>query len=249
MPCHLPRAPALLLISAALVSAAVATTIACSSEQAHVNSPQTNEAPPEPEVLSLTFSESASGDVHELALSWKPVPGIDRFVLCQTVPQHGTDCEQHAGVSQATVLVPGPIDDPQTSGTWLKHLWLQSCGEWRCSRPPTPAGTIAHRVVYGSKAWNSVAIIRRLTGSQVEVTLANASPGPEASTLILRTPGGSVVARCDNVAPGQWCGPIQGVLLVNEVITEQIYKGVAVTMQFPVLPSTTAPEYAPAPTP
>ena len=54
------------------------------------------------------------------------------------------------GVSEATVTVPGPTDDPQANGTWLKYLWLQSCGERECSRPPTAAGAIAHRVVYGT---------------------------------------------------------------------------------------------------
>jgi hypothetical protein len=185
--------------------------------------------------------------VHELVLSWKPIPGIDRFVLCQTVPPQGTECEQHVGVSRATVTVPGPTDDPNATGTWLKYLWLQSCGEQECSKPATPAGTIVHRVVYGTKAWNLIVVIRRLTGSQVEVAAANATQGgSEASTLILSTPGGSEVARCESVARGEWCGPLQSVLILNEVVAEQIYRGIGTSVVFPVMPSTTAQELTPS---
>ena len=239
------RPSALLIGLVALLSGIAAAATACGP-----GGPDSNGGPPPPEVLSLEPSGSPAAGLHELVLSWKPVPGIDRFALCQTVPPLGTECEQHVGVTQATVTMPGPTDDPQVTGTWLKYLWLQSCGDRECSRPPTPAGTIARRVVYGTKGWNLVVVMRRLAGSQVEVALANASQGgPEASTLILRTPGGSEVARCENVAPGEWCGPLQSVLLLNEVIAEQVYRGVGATVQFAVVPSSTAPEYTPPPAP
>jgi hypothetical protein len=228
-----------LLILAGLAAAALVAMVACGS-----GGPKPGSAPsaavPEPEVLSLAPS---AGDVHELVLSWKPIAGIDRFVLCETVPPYGTTCEEQVGVSETTVTVPGPTADPQATGTWLKYLWLQSCGERQCSSPPTPAGAIAHRVVYGTSAWNFIVIVRKLERGQVEVTLSNASQeGPKVSTLIARTSSGSEIGRCDDVASGQWCGPLQAGLLTNEIVAEQIYGHVGATVELPVMPSTTAPQ-------
>jgi hypothetical protein len=233
---------ALLIVLLALVSGTAAVVAACG-----VGGSDTSGAPRPPEVLSLEPSAPSVAGENELVLSWKSVPGIDRFVLCQTVPPRGTQCEQHEGATQAVVTVPGPTDDPKATGTWLKYLWLQACGERECSRPPTTAGTIVHRVVYGTEAWNFIVIVRRLTGSQVEVALANAArDGSQASTLILSTLSGSEVARCENIAPGEWCGPLQSTLLLNEVVAEQIFGGIGASVGFAVTPSTTAPEYTPS---
>jgi len=248
---------ALVIIFAALAAAAAAAMVGCASEEPEIGPTPTTadaagtpEAPPEPQVLSLAPSDSAVADVHELVLSWQPMSGIDRFVLCETVPPHGTDCEEHLGVSEATVTVAGPTDDPQATGVWRKYLWLQSCGERECSRPPTPAGAIAHRVAYGTSAWNFIVVVRRLERDQVEVALANASQRrSETSTLIARTPGGSEIARCEDVASGEWCGPFEGTLLSNEIVAEQVYGEVGVTAKLPVMPSTTAPERTPQPLP
>ena len=227
------------IIVTVLASAAVTTTVACGSVGSKPGSAP-DSAVPEPEVLSLAPS---TGDVHELVLSWKPMTGIERFVLCETVPPNGTTCEEHRGVSQVTVAVPGPTDDPNANGTWLKYLWLQSCTERECSRPSTPAGAIAHRVAYGTNRWNFVVAVRRLEGSQVEVALANASQGTSrTSTLIARLPNGSEVARGEDVAPGEWYGPVQSALLSNEIVGEQVYGDAGVTVEFPVMPSSTAPE-------
>lgn len=251
------RLPLALLIVFAAVAAAAATMVGCKSEEPEngltlttAAAPGIPEALPAPEILSLAPSDSPAADVHELVLSWKPIPGIDRFALCQTVPPRGTDCEAHLGVSEVTVTVPGPTSDSQATGTWLKYLWLQSCGESECSRPPTAAGAIAHRVGYGTNFWNFIVVVRRLERDQVEVALANASQGrSDTSTLIARTPGGLEIARCKNVAPGEWCGPFEGTLLSNEIAAEQIYGDVGVTVEFPLMPSTTAPERTPQPTP
>jgi hypothetical protein len=225
-----------LLVFRGLAAGAVVAMVACGS-----GGPKPGSAPgaavPEPEVLSLAPS---AGDVHELVLSWKPIAGIDRFVLCETVPPYGTTCEEHLGVSEATVTVPGPTADSQVTGTWLKYLWLQSCTERECSRPPTPAGAIAHRVVYGTSAWNFIVIVRKLERGQVEVALSNASEEPKVSTLIARTSSGSEIGRCEDVAPGQWCGPLQAGLLTNEIVAEQVYGYAGATVELPVMPSTTA---------
>jgi len=255
--CARGRLLALRIMFAALAAAAAATMVGCESQEPELGpttstaaAPGSPEGLPEPEILSLAPSDSAAADVHELVLSWQPMSGIDRFVLCETVPPHGTDCEEHLGVSEATVTVAGPTDDPQATGAWRKYLWLQSCGERECSRPPTPAGAITHRVAYGTSAWNFIVVVRRLERDQVEVSLANASRGrSETSTLIARTPGGSEIARCEGVASGEWCGPFEGTLLSNEIVAEQIYGGVGVTAKLPVMPSTTAPERTPQPSP
>jgi hypothetical protein len=244
-------AVAILVMALAVAAAAM---VGCASEGPEIGAtPTTAAAPgalPEPKVLSLAPSEAAAADVHELVLSWQPISGIDRFVLCETVPPHGTDCEEHVGVSQATVTVAGPTDDPEAAGVWLKYLWLQSCGERECSRPPTPAGAIAHRVAHGTSAWNFIVVVQRLERDQVEVTLANASQEKsDTSTLIARTPGGSEIARCKDVASGEWCGPFEGTLLSNEIVAEQVYREGSVTVRLPVMPSTTAPERTPQPTP
>jgi hypothetical protein len=229
----------ILLIFAGLAATAVLGMVACGSGGPKPGS-ATGAAVQEPEVLSLAPS---AGDVHELVLSWKPIAGIDRFVLCETVPPYGTTCEEHRGVSEATVTVPGPTADPQATGTWLKYLWLQACGEGQCSSPPTPAGAIAHRVFQGTSAWNFIVIVRKLERGQVEVALGNASPeGPKMSALIARTSSGSEIGRCADVAPGQWCGPLQAGLLTNEIIAEETYGQVTVTVDLPVMPSTTAPQ-------
>ena len=251
------RALALLTIFAGLAAAAVAAMVACESEEAEVGfaptasaAQGTSEAEPTPEILSLAPSGSAATEMRELVLAWKPMAGIDRFVLCETAPPRGTECEERLGVSEATVTVPGPADDRQTTGTWLKYLWLQSCGEHECSRPPTAAGAIAHRIAYGTNFWNFIVVVRRLERNEVEVALANASQGRyDTSTLIARTPDGLEIARCKNVAPGEWCGPFQGTLMSNEIAAEQIYGDVGVTVEFPLMPSTTAPQPAPQPTP
>jgi hypothetical protein len=192
----------------------------------------------------------SAGDVHELVLSWKPIEGIDRFVLCETVPPYGTTCEEHLGVSEATVSVPGPTADPHVTGVWLKYLWLQACGERQCSSPATPAGAIARRVVYGTSSWNFIVVVRKLERGQVEVALGNASEGaPKVSTLIARIFRGAEIGRCEDVAPGQWCGPLQTGLLTNEIAAEQIYDHHSATVELPVMPSTTAPEPTSQPTP
>lgn len=248
---------ALLIVFAALAAAAAAAMVGCESEEAEIGAtsataaaPGTLEALPEPQVLSLAPSDSAAADVHELVLSWQPISGIDRFVLCETVPPHGTDCEEHLGVTEATITVAGPTDDPEATGAWRKYLWLQSCGERECSRPPTPAGAITHRVGYGTGTWNFIVVVRRLERDQVEVTLANASRGrSDTSTLIARTPGGSEIARCEGVASGEWCGPFEGTLLSNEIVAEQLYGEVGVTARLPVMPRTTARERTPQPAP
>jgi hypothetical protein len=255
--CARERPLALLIIFAGLAAAAVAAMVACESEEPEMGpastttvAPSTPKAVPEPEVLSLAPSDSAAAEMDELVLSWKPISGIDRFVLCETVPPRGTECEEQLGASEAIVSVAGPTDDPHATGTWLKYLWLQSCGESECSRPPTQAGAIAHRVVYGVDAWNFIVVVRRLERDQVEVTLANASQGrSDTSTLIARTPGGFEIARCKKVAPGEWCGPFEGTLLSNEIVAEQIYGDVGVTVEFPLMPSTTAPQPTSEPTP
>lgn len=234
------RSLALVVIFVALASAVALAMVACESRGSEPG-PAPATAVPEPEVLALASSGSA-GQIHNLVLSWKPMPGIGRFVLCETVPPQGTECKEYVGASEATVTVAGPTDDPQTSGVWLQYLWLQSCGERECSRPPTAAGAIAHRVAYGTNAWNFIVVVRRLERYEVEVTLANASQGtPKSSTLIARTPGGSEIARCENVASGEWCGPFEGTLLSNDIVAEQIYGDLGVTVEFPVMPSTTAP--------
>jgi hypothetical protein len=241
--------PVRLVILAALVAAANAASVACDSGKPEPG-PATTTVVPAPEVISLAPSSSAAAEVHELVLSWKPIADIDRFVLCETVPPYGTTCEDKVGVSEAAVTAAGPIDDPQASGVWLQYLWLQSCGERECSRPPTAAGTIAHRVAYGANAWNFIVVVRRLERYEVEVALANASQGtPKSSTLIARTPGGSEIARCENVATGEWCGPFEGTLLSNDIVAEQIYGDLGVTVEFPVMPSTTAPELNQPPSP
>jgi hypothetical protein len=244
------------IISATLATVAAAAMVGCESEEPEIGpatitaAAGTPEAPPEPEVLSLAPSESATADVHELVLSWQPISGIDRFVICETVPPQGTDCEEHVGVSQATVTVAGPTDDPEATGVWLKYLWLQSCGERECSRPPTPAGAIAHRVAYGTSAWNFIVVVRRLERDQVEVAMANASRGrSDTSTLVARTPGGSEIGRCEDVASGEWCGPFEATLLSNEIVAEQIYGEANVTVQFAVMPSSTASERTSTPSP
>jgi hypothetical protein len=248
--CARGRFLVLLIIFAALAAATAASTVACEPKEPETSPAPMTEGPPPPHVLSLVPSNAGAADPRRLVLSWEPMSGIDRFVLCQTVPPHGTECEELRGVSEAAVTIPGPTNDPQATGTWLKYLWLQSCGESECSRPPTAAGAIAHRVVYGTNAWNFVVVIRRLERSQVEVVLANASQEqPATSTLILRTPAGSEIARCEDVASGEWCGLLQGALLSNEVVAEQIYGDVGATVEFPVMPSTTAQESTPQPTP
>jgi hypothetical protein len=231
-----------LLIFAALASATVGAMVACGGGEPEVG-PAPTPVAPAPEILSLAPS---TGDVNELVLSWKPIAGIDRFVLCETVPPYGTTCEERLGVSETTITIPGPTTDPQATGVWLKYVWLQSCGERECSRPPTPAGAIAHRVVYGTSEWNVIAIARRLEGGQVEVVLSNASQdGPKVSTLVARTSGGSEIGRCENVASGEWCGPFEGTLLSNEMVAEQVYGDVSVSVEFGVMPTTTAPEPTP----
>ena len=240
------------ILLAALVAAA--TMLGCQSHKPETSPGSaalgTIEALPEPEVLSLAPLEPPAADASEIALSWKPISGIQRFVLCETVPPYGTDCQDHMDVSEAIVTVPRPTDDAQATGTWLKYLWLQSCRERECSKPPTAAGAIAHRIVYGANAWNFVVVVRRLERYEVEVALANASRGTsETSTLIARTPDGSEIARCENVAPGQWCGPFEGSLLSNDIVAEQIYRDVGATLEFPVMPSTTGPESGSQPTP
>lgn len=251
------RALCLLIIFAAVTVVAAAMVVGCESEEPEISptpttagTPSTPEALPEPEILSLMPSDSTAADVHELVLSWQPISGIERFVLCETIPPHGTDCEERLDVSEATITVAGPSDDPEATGTWLKYLWLQACGERECSKPPVPAGAIAHRVAYGTSAWNFIVVVRRLERDQVEVTLGNASEGrTETSTLIARTPGGSEIARCEEVASGEWCGPFEGTLLSNEIVAEQVYEEVGVTVEFPLMPSTTAPERTPQPSP
>jgi hypothetical protein len=240
-----------LLIFTALASATVGATIACGGGEPGAG-PVPTAVIPAPEILSLAPS---TGNVHELVLSWKPIEGIDRFVLCETTPPSGTTCEERLGVSEATVTVPGPTADPQATGTWLKYLWLQSCGESQCSSPPTPAGAIAHRVVYGTPAWNFIVIARKLERGQVEVALSNASEGgPKVSTLIARTSSGSEIGRCEDVLQGRWCGPLQAGLLTNEIVAEQLYSVpihgyVAATVELPVMPSTTAAEPTSEPIP
>ena len=210
----------------------------------------TSEIVPSPEVLSLTPLDSAGPNMQALVLSWKPIPGISRFVLCETVPPQGTKCEEIGDVSETLITVAGPSEDSPATGTWLKYLWLQSCGERQCSSPPTPAGAIVHRIAYGANAWNFIVVVRRLAGDQIEVILGNASLGqPKASTLVARIPGGSEIARCADVASGDWCGPFQGALLTNEIAAAQVYEGIAATVEFPVLPSTTAPQDTIQPTP
>jgi len=243
------RSLVLLVIFVALASAVALAMVACESRESEPG-PATTTVVPAPEVISLAPPSSAAAEVHELVLSWKPMSGIDRFVLCETVPPQGTECEEHLGVSEAALTVAGPTADPQTSGVWLQYLWLQSCGERECSKPPTAAGAIAHRVAYGTNAWNFVVVVRRLERYEVEVALANASQGtPKVSTLIARAPGGSEIARCENVASGEWCGPFEGTLLSNDIVAEQIYGDLGVTVEFPVVPSTTAPELNQPPTP
>jgi hypothetical protein len=231
-----------LLIFAALASVTVGATAACGGGGPEVG-PAATPVAPAPEILSLAPS---TGDVHELVLSWKPIAGIDRFILCETVPPYGTTCEERLGVSETTITIPGPTADPQATGVWLKYLWLQSCGERECSRPPTPAGAIAHRVAYGTSEWNLIAIARRLEGGQVEVALSNASQGgPKVFTLIARTPGGSEIGRCENVASGEWCGPFEGTLLSNEIVADEVYGDVGVSVEFALMPATTAPQPSP----
>ena len=234
------RPAALVVIIATLAAVAAVPMIACGPRAEAPGSPET---PPQPEVLSLTPSGFPMPGVHELILAWKPMSEIDRFVLCETIPPHGTDCEEHRGASEATVTAAGPTDDPQAAGLWLKYLWLQSCWERECSRPPTAAGAIAHQVGDGTAASNFIAAVRRLESYQVEVTLVNASQEASmTSTLIARSPTGPEIARCESVAPGEWCGPFRGALLSNDIVAEQIYGDVVVTTSFAVLPSTTAPE-------
>ena len=127
----------------ALAAASAAMIVGCESQEPEAGptpttsaAPATPEAPPDPQVLSLAPSDSAATGVRELILSWKPIPGIDRFVLCETVPPHGTECKEHVGVSEATLTVPGPSSDRQATGTWVKYLWLQACTERECSKPP-----------------------------------------------------------------------------------------------------------------
>lgn len=243
-----PRHHSLAVLVVVLVMAAA--TVACDSEKPKSGSAPSTAAPAgtpetahEPEIVSLAPSDSPGPDVDRLVLSWKPMADIDRFVLCETVPPHGTECEDLLDLSESTVTVPGPTKDGPSSGTWLKYLWLQSCGERECSRPPTAAGAIAHRVAYGSDAWNFVVIVRKLERDQIEVTLGNASQErADTSTLIARTPGGSEIAHCEDLAPGEWCGPFEGTLLSNELVAEQIYRDVGVTVKFPIMPSTTAPQ-------
>jgi len=233
---------ALFVVFAALAAAAAGAMVACGGGEPEVG-PAPTAVTPGPEILSLAPS---TGDVHKLVLSWKPMAGTERFVLCETVPPQGTECKDLLQVSQAAVAVPGPTDDPEAMGAWFKYLWLQSCTERECSRPPTPAGAIAHEVVYGTHAWNLIVVVRRLEGSRVEVALANATRGSsEACTLIARAPGGSEIARCEDVAPGEWCGPFEGALLSNEIVAEQVYRDLGVTLKFPIMPSTTAPELSP----
>lgn len=239
------RASPLLMVIAVLVAAAAAGMLGCESEKAGPadTSAGVSEAPAEPEILSLAPAESAGKDAQELVLAWKPVPGVERYVLCETVPPYGTECREHLGVSETTVLVPGPTGEPLATGTWLKYVWLQACGPRHCSSPPTAAGAIAHRVAYGTDAWNFIVVARRLESGRVEVALANASQGAtKTSTLLARAPGGSEIARCDAVASGRWCGPFEGALLSNDIAAEQIYLDMGVTVEFPVMPSTTAPQ-------
>jgi hypothetical protein len=230
------------LIWAALSSATVGAMVACGGGEPEAG-PAATPVAPAPEILSLAPS---TGDAHEVVLSWKPIAGIDRFVLCETVPPSGTTCEERLGVSDTTITVPGPTTDPKATGVWLKYLWLQSCGERECSRPPTPAGAIAHRVAYGTSEWNLIAIARRLEGGQVEVALSNASEGGrKVFTLVARTPGGSEIGRCENVASGEWCGPFEATLLSNEIVADEVYGKASVSVQFGLMPTTTAPEPTP----
>ena len=75
---------ALLIIFAGLAAAAAATMVGCKSEEPEngltlttAAAPGTPEALPAPGILSLAPSDSPAADVHELVLSWKPIPGID----------------------------------------------------------------------------------------------------------------------------------------------------------------------------
>ena len=242
-----PRCPSLLAAAlAVLVAVAVAATVACGSQEAGLSPAQGTAASSGPEILSLAPSKSPGGGANELVLSWKPIPGIDRFVLCETVPPYGTECQDHIGVSEATVTLPGTTDDPQASGTWLKYLWLQACTARECSSPPIAAGAIARRIAYGPNGWNFTVLVRRLEAGRVEVALGNASQGPpKTSTLIARAPGGSELARCDALTSGEWCGPFEAALLSNDIAAEQIYGDVGLTVEFPVVPSTTAPGESP----
>lgn len=237
----------LLVVVAAFIVAAAASVTSCGSEETDVGPDGTSTGPAEPEIVSLAPEESAGAHTEKLILAWKPAPGIDRYVLCETVPPSGTECKEHLGASEATVLAPGPVDDPLASGTWLKYVWLQACGARECSRPPTAAGAIARRVAYGADAWNFIVVVRRLDSGRVEVALANATQGPtKTSTLIARAPAGSDIVRCDAVASGEWCGPFEGALLSNDIAVEQIYSNIGVTVEFPVMPSSTASEVNPA---
>ncbi len=243
------RAPILLVALMALVTGASAMAVGCDSEQTENNLAQTAasaspDASDRPQVLSLAPLDSPTADMHDLVLSWEPIPDIDRFAICETTPPQGTDCEDHVGVSEASVTVPGPAADPLATGTWLKYLWLQSCDERECSRPPTPAGAIAHRAAFGTNAWNLIVVVRRLEGDQIELFMANASRKETTvpSTLIARTPAGLELGRCEDVAPGDWCGPLTSALLSNDFVAEQVYDGVGLTVEFPVMPSSTGPQ-------
>lgn len=237
-----------MMLPVAVAVAVLAGSAGCTSQQPEIvptkitkATPESLKAPPEPEVLSLAPSNDARTG-SDIILSWRPIPGIVRFAVCETIPPHGTECEDYLGVSSVPVDVPGPIDDPVATGTWLKYLWVQACGERRCSKP-VPAGAIVHRVVYGTDAWNFIMVARRLENAQVEVTLGNASEGTtQSSTLAARTPTGSEIARCVDLSPGEWCGPLHGALESNEIVGEQSYEGIGVTVQFPMMPVTTAPQ-------
>ena len=240
------RSPVVITIAVALVALATAASLACERRESETGTAPTT-AVPEPEVLALAPSGSPA-EVQELLLSWKPISGIDRFVICETTPPLGTRCADQRDVSQATVAVPGPIDDLQATGTWIKYLWLQACGERECSRPPTMAGAIARRVAYGTNAWNFVVVARTLERGQIQVALANASRGDQkTSTLAVRTRDGIEIGRCDDVASGQWCGPFDAFVLSNELEAQQVYAGVGVTLELPIVPVTTAPEGTPQP--